>query len=397
MIGLAGRQWRELDSAPQDRSVLAARRWVGLGAPYAIFSGNAADVTGLTVQNVLQALKPFTGLRLVYRNHGSADATLTSAKVAVTTDANTTGATLTWNAVTFAGASSVTLPADVGTAPDEVFKLVLSDYLQLLPADAQNLIATRSYFAGAASVCSPGTTLNINSWRGASGLNFYSKQATGVIADNAAVSTATSSVTPHGVILYYRDPTVAVGCFGGSHLRGNGTSGDAWGFMLRACQALTAAGPLIYSPYMGARAGSGRAAAFGNLEQALLAGIKLDVALILNYSGNDLDSSTDGFSRARGWLGRQLELCRAAGIRPIVCTAPPLASYSTQENADRMAHNAWTQGLRLFGVDVLDLAGMYEDPSNRGQLLAAYNSGDNIHVNDAGQAVSAAALVEMLK
>lgn len=373
-----------------------ALSWPGLSAPYAIWSGNKVSDSGITIQNVWQALKPFSGLRLVYRNHDAADTVIGSAKVAFPTVDTTDGAGLGWTNVTFGGATSVTLPGMLGSLPDETFKPVISDYLQLLPADAKNLIATRTYFAGAASVCDPGMSANISQWRAASGLSFYSKQAAGVIGNSTAITTTSSAVAPHGFIIYYRDPVVAVACFGGSHLRGNGTAGNAWGFMLRACQELTASSVRVYSPYMGARAGSGRAAAYGNLEQVLQAGMRIDVALILNYSGNDGDSDSDGFLRARGWLGRQLELCRRYNVRPIVCTAPPLANYNVQENADRMAHNAWTVGLRDFGVEVLDLSTIYADPVNPTQLLPAYNSGDNIHVNDAGQAVSKDVLKLML-
>ena len=377
-------------------SALLASNYVapGLAGGYSIFSGNGASDSAATIQNQIPALQPFSGVRLVYNNQTASDLTLSTAKIASPTTSGGNGSTLTWTPVTFSGATSVTLPAAVSSGLTQILTPVVSDYMEIVPANSLNLLMTRTYYAGVVGATSAGTG-NVASWRTISGMSYFSDRAAGVIADNAAVSGSSTTICPDGVIFYYRVPTTVVSCFGGSHLRGNQTTSDAWGFMYRACAAKTTA-DRIYTPFMNARGGSGQAASIGNLEKVLTAGMRIDVALILSYSGNDLDASETGFAIARGYLGKALELCKRYSVRPIVCTAPPIQSYAADERARLVANNDFALSLRNHGIDVLDLNRLYRDPSDNGILYSTFNSGDNIHCNDTGQAVSTAALMDML-
>ena len=81
------------------------------------------------------------------------------------------------------------------------------------------------------------------------------------------------------------------------------------------------------------------------------------------------------------------------GIRVIGTTIPPFEnalfsspsiSFSTPEKESaRQAVNAWIRGSRKFD-GVIDFDEVARDPSHPTQLLPAYDSGDHLHVNDAG-------------
>ncbi|MDQ3745255.1 MAG: SGNH/GDSL hydrolase family protein [Acidobacteriota bacterium] len=81
------------------------------------------------------------------------------------------------------------------------------------------------------------------------------------------------------------------------------------------------------------------------------------------------------------------------GIRVIGTTIPPFEgalfrsppiSFSTPEHERvRQEVNAWIRSGREFDA-VVDLDAVVRDPSHPARLLSAYDSGDHLHVNDAG-------------
>jgi hypothetical protein len=380
---------------------IGASYGLGLSAGYGVFSGNKSNVANVTIQNKVQAPAPFSAIRLVYRNHSSADVTLQWARIATSTNAGGSGSTLAWRDVTFGGsAGPITLPAFEGALFDERWTFVVSDLLPVAPADANNYLFTRSYFPGATGASDAGASADVSAWRTASGLHYGTDTAAGEIANTAGVNGASADIAPHGIIFSYQQPVVAVTCFGGSHLRGNMTTGNAWGFVFRACRGKTIAtgGVPVYSPMMNARGGQGNVAASQNIERFANAGMRADIAVILGYSGNDTDYTEQGFVIARGYLARSLDALRRNNTRPIVCTAPPgEAVYAgAGDDARRQANNDWIRDLRYHGISVVVLDALYRDPGQPNRILPAYDSGDGVHCNDAGQALSRDALMELL-
>ena len=65
--------------------------------------------------------------------------------------------------------------------------------------------------------------------------------------------------------------------------------------------------------------------------------------------------------------------------------------YSAEKEAKRKAINEWIRTGKAFD-GVIDFDKAVEDPSNRGQILAKYDSGDHLHPNDAGYRAMADAI-----
>ena len=81
-----------------------------------------------------------------------------------------------------------------------------------------------------------------------------------------------------------------------------------------------------------------------------------------------------------------------AGVRVLLTTLTPMAGSSgdnaTEESA-RSAYNAWAESGASGADGVVDLDAALRDPANPAAMLAAYNSGDNLHPNAAGDEVVA--------
>jgi lysophospholipase L1-like esterase len=81
------------------------------------------------------------------------------------------------------------------------------------------------------------------------------------------------------------------------------------------------------------------------------------------------------------------------GIRVIGATIPPfenalfrspsISFFTPEKEGARQAVNAWIRGSREFD-GVIDFDEVTRDPSRPTRLLPAYDSGDHLHVNDAG-------------
>ena len=89
------------------------------------------------------------------------------------------------------------------------------------------------------------------------------------------------------------------------------------------------------------------------------------------------------------------------GVRVIVTTIPPfehasfqrpVISFSSPEKEQvRQEVNAWIRTSREFD-GVIDFDRVVSDPSHPAQLLASYDSGDHLHVNDAANIAQANAI-----
>lgn len=117
------------------------------------------------------------------------------------------------------------------------------------------------------------------------------------------------------------------------------------------------------------------------------------VPSILVVSGG---SPNDGLDRCGDNLAdiiQAVTTARAAGTQVVLTTIAPFGAGDTTANLPRTAANNQIKSLGTLGiVDVLDLDLILRDPGNFNNLLAGYNSGDNIHWTQSGQtAVSTAA------
>jgi lysophospholipase L1-like esterase len=80
---------------------------------------------------------------------------------------------------------------------------------------------------------------------------------------------------------------------------------------------------------------------------------------------------------------RQLiERAHEHGIKVFGCTIMPFPTQPARE-AKRQAINAWIRTGKGFD-GVIDFDKLVTDPAQPGRMLAAYDSGDHLHPNDAG-------------
>jgi lysophospholipase L1-like esterase len=89
-----------------------------------------------------------------------------------------------------------------------------------------------------------------------------------------------------------------------------------------------------------------------------------------------------------------IERAHLKGIKIIGATLTPFegARYFTSEGeVKRQAVNAWIRTSKAYDA-VIDFDAVIRDPANPTKFLAAYNSGDNLHPNDAGYKAMAGAV-----
>jgi lysophospholipase L1-like esterase len=100
-----------------------------------------------------------------------------------------------------------------------------------------------------------------------------------------------------------------------------------------------------------------------------------------------------------GGLRQIIERAHLHGIRVLGCTLTPYegaANYTEQGNALRETVNRWihTNGIQTSSAfdAVIDFESAVRDPANPKRILAAYDSGDHLHPNDAGYEAMANAI-----
>ena len=79
-------------------------------------------------------------------------------------------------------------------------------------------------------------------------------------------------------------------------------------------------------------------------------------------------------------------LAHNAGIKVIAVTIPPQNSESALNKLKIMAINAWIQNTAIYVDYFADAYTAVENPANPGNILPAYDSGDHVHLSQAGYA-----------
>ncbi|GAB3149397.1 hypothetical protein GCM10027058_11630 [Microbacterium neimengense] len=82
----------------------------------------------------------------------------------------------------------------------------------------------------------------------------------------------------------------------------------------------------------------------------------------------------------------------AAGVRTAVTTLTPYGGFDRWDPAGeqtRVEVNAALRSGRIAGVDVIDFDKVLADPADPSRIRPAFDSGDHLHPNDAGQSALA--------
>ena len=115
----------------------------------------------------------------------------------------------------------------------------------------------------------------------------------------------------------------------------------------------------------------------------------------INDLGHAQGPGSDGYVSADDLIDGMTQLAQRArerGLRVYTATLTPFKNtvfkdyYSEDKEGRRQAINAWIRKSPVFD-GVFDLEKAVEDPANPGQLLPAYDLGDHLHPNTAGDAV----------
>lgn len=91
-------------------------------------------------------------------------------------------------------------------------------------------------------------------------------------------------------------------------------------------------------------------------------------------------------------IRRFAEQARAAGVRTTVTTLTPYGGFDRWDPAGeqtRVEVNAALRSGRIAGVDVIDFDKVLADPADPSRIRPAFDSGDHLHPNDAGQSALA--------
>ncbi|MGK5442120.1 SGNH/GDSL hydrolase family protein [Micromonospora sp. URMC 105] len=124
------------------------------------------------------------------------------------------------------------------------------------------------------------------------------------------------------------------------------------------------------------------------------------VRTVVTHLGiNDIWMSNDSAEQIIAALRQVNQQVKARGLRSLAATLTPYEGHGNpgvwtpEKDATRQAVNTWLRGAGASEFDgVLDFDAVLRDPAQPSRLLPAYDSGDHIHPNDAGNQAMADAV-----
>jgi lysophospholipase L1-like esterase len=343
-----------------------------------------AHVTGQTLRQIVHTTAAGSQLRVVVSNvFGTAPMTIGAAHVALRDKASAI-VPASGRALAFNGRGSVTIPA--GAA-------VVSDAAAIAVPAAVDL-AVDLYLPGTTNTPSP-TTMHAAAHQ----TNYVSEAGDFTGKTVLPVSATTESwfgMSQIDVLAQAGLETIVA--FGDSITDGSRSTTDANG---RWPDILAGRLAARHMPFAVANAGIG-----GNRllsDGAPLSGVNalarfdrdvLDVAGVthavvlegINDIGNARGAAAPTADDLIAAHAQLVERAHLRGIRILGATLTPFegANYYTESGeAKRQAINAWIRTARAYD-GVVDFDAAARDPEHPGRLLAAYDSGDHLHPNDAG-------------
>lgn len=359
---------------------LARQTFTGFNRPFSSVAAGVTGGNGVVVQ--LQAPAPFEAVRLIYSNYNAAAGYTVSAAgvVSPTTDLEACD-TLTPVIATFGGAATLTLAAASGSGDDVVPTYGISDLLHVKSANELNLLHARSYFAAAAAASTLPANF-INAYRGYTGRKIASKAMVGdgVTTWNAQIPSVNGTWwAPHDFQFYFTVPCRTIACAGDSLTRGQGSTGGYTSAGERVARALTNSGFVL--SYAGHGISSQKHAASMATARNIINTTRPDIIALFAWSPNDGAATQAVMDQCWVNLLDVVDLAIEKGVKPIICTSGPRNALSDADDARRQAQN---DRVRRLNLPVADFATALENPLDRTVIRTQYDSGDNLHYNDAG-------------
>lgn len=370
--------------------LLVLTSWIGTWAAAPSSFDPNASFSDVTLREVVHASIGGTSLRVRLTNRfGDAPVRISAASIASARN-STSAATIpgTLKRITFAGASSVTIPPHADIVSDSVALRVApqSDLLVSLYLDDVTASPTYHHLAYQESFSAPGNRVDDENGTSFSGRyrNWYFLDAVDVSGTSAG-----------GAIVAIGD-SITNGQ--GSTVSGN----DRWTDDLsRRLSALPTAKQLavLNEGVDGNRVllGSVRfgPSALARFDDDVLAqsGIT-DLIVLLGI--NDIQQTPHQYDAAAIEFGlRQLVLrAHARGIGVIGCTITPYGGWLTYEDAGEQTRLAVNNFIRSSGVfdGIADFDAIVRDSRDPHHLSSLYDSGDHLHPNAAAYKAMAAAI-----
>ncbi len=116
-----------------------------------------------------------------------------------------------------------------------------------------------------------------------------------------------------------------------------------------------------------------------------------DADYVLIWGGVvDVYTSTTGDTETN--LQAMYTMAHTAGIKVVAVNITPLNDVSTPNKIKLLEINSWIQATAINVDYVADAYTAIEDPDNPGNILPVYDSGDHVHLSNAGYAVVAEAI-----
>ncbi|MEH1101133.1 SGNH/GDSL hydrolase family protein [Micromonospora sp. CPCC 205561] len=414
---VAGAPAMVASAGPSDAESARQRAvWAGSWAA-AVTRGNATGLTdnGLNDQSVRMVVHTTVGgprLRVRLSNmYGEQAVRVGRATVArpntATADDLSDIDTSTLRELTFGGAASATMNRGAE---------LVSDPVALPVGDQQDLVVTVHFPTPTGPVTFHGQSRQTN-FIGASDLTSAAGGAGFTIRPNCCWFFLS------GIDVQRRHSPGSVVVFGDSIADGNGSTVNAnrrWPDLL--ADRLVDDRPDVRTPgvlnlslagnrlnHEGPEPGAGGFPGYHELGPNALARLDEDVfaqtdarTVITHLGINDIWMSGDSAEQIIASLRQIDQQVRARGLRSLVATLTPYEGHGNpgvwtpEKEATRQAVNAYLRGSGEFD-GLLDFDRVLRDPARPSRLLPAYDSGDHIHPNDAGnQALADAVPLRLL-
>ncbi|MEU4774577.1 SGNH/GDSL hydrolase family protein [Micromonospora sp. NPDC023644] len=415
---VAGTPAMVASAGPSDAEASRHQRavWAGSWAA-AVTRGNATGLTnnGLNDQSVRMVVHTTVGgpqFRVRLSNmYGEQAVKVGRATVAkpntATPDDLSDIDTSTLRTLTFGGATSATMNRGVE---------LVSDPVALPVGDQQDLVLTVHFPTPTGPVTFHGQSRQTN-FIGATDLTSAAGGAGFTIRPNCCWFFLS------GIDVQRRHSPGSVVVFGDSIADGNGSTVNAnkrWPDLL--ADRLLDARPDVRTPgvlnlslagnrlnHEGPEPGAGGFPGYHELGPNALARLDEDVfaqtdarTVITHLGINDIWMSGDSAEQIIASLRQVNQQVKARGLRSLVSTLTPYEGHGNpgvwtpEKEATRQAVNAYLRGSDEFD-GLLDFDRVLRDPAQPSRLLPAYDSGDHIHPNDAGnQALADAVPLRLL-
>jgi hypothetical protein len=394
---------------PLKKTLFGARTF-GMALPQ--LSGSS--FAGYTWQAAMSIPGAFNAVRLIFCNTTTNALTIDGCSVGSSQSAsslnNVSGAGLSglstpWQAGTFGGSASGTLPANTFSNPNVNPNFYRSDWIPVESAvrtdgGSYGILLARAYIvdSGAVTIPASGTGTSPNFSEGGQGFLYKTAFQSG----NFLTSTFTGATDPGcspivGAEFAASGAGVRIAHFGDSIDRGYVATvdGNGWGQRMAVSLNASMPFPVWYESYgWDAQSPVQYYTRWSNYLASAISNSSLpQIAIFKGWSTNGGTPSAQTTATDKYYLTRFIADCHANGIFPVICTGQPRNSLTSAQDLTRQNINAFIRSLASNTVGVIDVDAAVSDNGNPANYIIGLANADGIHPSDVGYANIAARAV----